>query len=436
MPPSVPPSSLMLHHAGNLYSKVEYGQQPNVYKTLLVQRHPQEVLLRERFLLGKEPLPKDKIERGLCIEDFTWAPKPYLPAQKRKAVAIHCVRRQPKHCPVELLAVAAVDFLSGQVLINSRLVPNLGWNGGSSRSESLRGWREARANLFSFIDQDTVIIGHKVQDDLEILRVLHRQIVDSRILATSAICTPPIKTCDYNPNLENVCKDFLGIKIRQGTTCALENALAAREIVLHCIRWPKDVDIWAKETQSGLWRDREERIRRRCSRRTKTAGFSVVHPATQKNTMSIYINGKKLGLGDNGPVAAYDEGYQSGYQDAYEAGFVNGFKVGYKRRCEQASGLEEAMEQAAPAAKRQRIHGPIRDAGEDENPNNHGEIVKRENNTDTSQVAKARSLLAHLMKDTKIKEIIQMLNQAQGETRTEREATSCQTGSTHVAADC
>lgn len=88
--------------------------------------------------------------------------------------------------------------MPGQVLINLRLVPNLGWNG-SSRSESLHGWREAHANLFDFIDQDTVIIRHKVQDDLEILCVLHRQIVDSRILATPAICTPPIKTHDYNP---------------------------------------------------------------------------------------------------------------------------------------------------------------------------------------------------------------------------------------------
>ncbi|KAM0456544.1 hypothetical protein ACHAPV_005136 [Trichoderma viride] len=427
----------MLHHGGNLYTKVEFGQQANIYKPLLVQRHPQEVLLRERFLLGKEPLPKERVEKGLCIEDFVRAPKAYPSIQKRKAVAIHCVRRQPKHCPMELLGIAAVDFLSGQVLINLRLVPNVGWNG-SSRSESLHGWREARANLFDFIDQDTVIIGHKVQDDLEILRLLHKQIVDSRILATSAICTPPAKGTDYKPYLENVCMDFLGIKLRQGATCPLENALASREIVLHCICWPKDLDIWAKETESGCWREREERVRRRFAKRTKTVGFSAVHPATQRNTTSIWINGKKLELGDNGPAAAYDEEYQSGYQDAYEAGFANGFKVGYKRRYEQANVSEGCveMEQAAPAAKRQRTHGPIRDADENENPKHHGENASQENNTDTSQVAKARSLLAHLMRDTKIKEIIQMLNQAQGKTRIGREATSGQIGGPHVAADC
>lgn len=437
IPPSAPASSLMLHHAGNLYSRVEYGQQPNIYKTLLVQRHPHEVLLRERFFLGKEPLPRDRVEKGLCIEDFVWAPKPYPSTQKRKAVAIHCVRRQPKHCPMELLAVAAVDFLSGQVLINLRLVPNIGWNG-SSRSESLHGWREARANLFDFIDQDTVIIGHKVQDDLEILRLLHKQIVDSRILATSAICMPPAKGHDYKPYLENVCMDFLGIKLRQGATCPLENALAAREIVLHCIRWPKDLDIWAKETKSGLWKEREERMRRRFAKRSKPVGFSTFHPATQKNAMSIWINGKKLELGGNGPAAAFDEEYQNGYQDAYEAGFANGFKVGYKRRYEQANapGDYTEMEQAAPAAKRQKTHESIRDADGSENPNNHGANASQENNTDTTQVAKARSLLAHLMKDTKITEIIQMLNQTQGETRIGREATKCQACSTHVAADC
>ncbi|KAK1237370.1 hypothetical protein MKX08_002995 [Trichoderma sp. CBMAI-0020] len=437
MYPSVQTASLMVQHGGNLYSKVDFGQQANIYKTLLVQRHPQEVLLRERFLLGRESLPKDRVEKGLCAEDFVRAPKAYPAIQKRKAVAIHCVRKQPKHCPMELLAFAAVDFLSGQFLINSRVVPNTGWNG-SSRSERLHGWREARANLFDFIDQDTVIIGHRVQDDLEILRLLHKQIVDSRIVAMSAICRPPAKENDYKPYLENVCMDFLGIKLRQGTTCPLENALASREIVLHCIRWPKDLDIWAKETKSGFWREREERMRRRFAKRTKAVGFSAFHPATQRNAGSIWINGQKLELSDSGPPAAYDEEYQSGYQDVYEAGFANGFKVGYKRRYEQENVSEDCVEveQAGPAAKRQKTHEPIRDADEHETLGYHGENASQENNTDTSQVAKARSLLAHLMRDTKITEIIQMLNQAQGETMLEREATSCQTGSAHVAADC
>lgn len=143
-------------------------------------------------------------------------------------------------------------------------------------------------------------------------------------------------------------------------------------------------------------------------------------------------------LGDHGPAAAYGDEYQGDYQDAYEAGFANGFKVGYKRRYEQASITEDhvEMEEASPAAKRQKIHGPMQDAGENENPNSHGEKASQKNNTDTSQVARARSLLAHLMEDTKIKEIIQMLNQAQGETSKEREGTSCQTGSPHVATDC
>lgn len=427
----------MLQHGGNIYSKLESSQQSNIYKTLLIQRHPRDVLLRERFPLKKEPLPTDKIEKGLQIEDFVWAPKIYPSIQKRKAVALHCVRKQPKHCPVELLAVAAVDFLSGQVLINSRLIPNIGWNG-SSRSESLHGWREARANLFDFIDQDTVIIGHKVQDDLEILRLLHKQIVDSQILATSAICMPSTKKQHYKPYLENVCMDFIGIKLRQGATCPLENALASREIVLHCIRWPKDLDAWAKETSSGFWREREERKYRRLAKRIKTVGSSAVYPVTQKNVKSVWISSNNLMLGDHGPAAAYGDEYQGDYQDAYEAGFANGFKVGYKRRYEQASITEDhvEMEEASPAAKRQKIHGPMQDAGENENPNSHGEKASQKNNTDTSQVARARSLLAHLMEDTKIKEIIQMLNQAQGETSKEREGTSCQTGSPHVATDC
>lgn len=254
-----------------MYTKLGVQQQWAVYKTLLVQRHSMDELLRERFPLGNKPLNEHKIKKGLYIEDFAWAPKRHPSIQKRKAVAIHCVRNHPKHCPVELLAIVAVDFLSGEILINSRVVPNVGWNG-SSRSESLHGWREARANLFEFIDQDTILVGHRIQITLEMLRLLHKQIVDSQILAASALY-------DYKPSLEKVCAEFVGIQIRQGATCPLENALAAREIVLHYIRKPK---VWAKETKTHYWRAQEGKNYRRCVKRINIIDSSAVHPVAQK----------------------------------------------------------------------------------------------------------------------------------------------------------
>jgi hypothetical protein len=434
---SVHNSSLMLQHEGNLYTRLGYGLQSNIYKTLLVQRHPLDVLLQGRFPIDKKPLSTEKAKKGIHIEDFVWAPKRNPSIQKRKAVALHCIRKQPKHCPIELIAVAAVDFLSGQVLINSRLIPNLGWNG-SSRSESLHGWREIRATLFDYIDQDTVIIGHSVREDLEILRLLHKQIVDSQILATSAIYTPQTKEYHYEPYLENLCMDFLGIKIRQGATCPLENALASREVVLHCIRWPKDLDIWAKETLSGYWEERDERERRRFMKRPKTAGSSGTHPIIQKNlkNVSIKMNGNNRMLINYDLAPAYADQYQGGYQDAYEAGFASGFKVGYKRRYEQNIVPEDCveMDRASPAAKRQKTHESTRDANGNESLSSNSASASQTNDANPSQVAKARSLLAHLMKDTKIKEVIQMLNQEQASKQ--HEAASCQAGSRHVAANC
>lgn len=429
MHPSVHESPLMLQHADNLYSKLTSSQQSAIYKALSTHRHSSDVLLRERFPLGNEPLPVHKRRKGLYIEDFLWAPKRHPSIQKRKAVSLHCVRNQPKHCPVELVAMVAVDVLSGEILIHSRLIPNLGWNG-SSRSESLHGWREARANLFDFIDQDTIIVGHKVQISLEMLRLLHRQIVDSQILTTSAIYRPSTSRHHYKPSLEKVCAEFVGIKIRQGAPCPIENALAAREIVLHCIRRPKDLDAWAKETRTRHWREEEEKKYRRFIKRINTVGSSSAHPVTQKNMNPVWNRSNNPVQADKGPVAAYDVGYQGGYQDAYEAGFKSGFKVGYKRRYEQVSSREDyaEMKQASPAVKWQKLHGSTQDADENKTPSSHNEDVNQMNNTENGQVARARSLLAHLMKDTKIKEIIQMLDQAQGEANKEREATSCQTG--------
>ncbi|PTB35894.1 hypothetical protein M441DRAFT_62278 [Trichoderma asperellum CBS 433.97] len=427
----------MLQHEGNLYTKLESNQQAAVYKALLVQRHSMDVLLRERFPLGHEPLPAHKIRKGLHIEDFVWAPQTHPFSQKRKAVSLHCVRHQPKHCPVELSAFVAVDFFSGEVLINSRVMPNLGWNG-SSRSESLHGWREARANLFDFIDQDTVIVGHKAQINLEMLRLLHKQIVDSQILTTSAIYRPSTSRHRYRPSLEKVCAEFVGIKIKQGAPCPLENALAAREIVLHCIRRPKDLHVWAKETRTSYWRGQEEKNFRRLVKRINSVDSSAVHPLTNLTNPVLSRRNKPV-LHDNGPVAAYDDDeYLGGYQDAYEAGFASGFKVGYKRRYEQAGFPVDyaEIEEACPAVKRPKTHEPIQGADDNENPSSFNEHLNQNNNTDMSQAARARSLLAHLMKDTKVKEIIQMLNQAQEKTSKNSKVTSCQTGLGHVAGDC
>jgi len=56
-------------------------------------------------------------------------------------------------------------------------------NDASRDGKALDGWEAARQEVWKFIDADTIIIGHAVKNDLDVLGMIHHQIVDSAILA-------------------------------------------------------------------------------------------------------------------------------------------------------------------------------------------------------------------------------------------------------------
>lgn len=48
--------------------------------------------------------------------------------------------------------------------------------------KALDGWEAARQEVWKFVDADTIIIGHAIKNDLDVLGMIHHQIVDSAIL--------------------------------------------------------------------------------------------------------------------------------------------------------------------------------------------------------------------------------------------------------------
>ena len=184
----------------------------------------------------------------------------------------------------ELALLCAVDCLTGETLINSFVRPDepvLDWRtrfsgvspavmaAAQAECRALAGWEAARTMLFRHVDADTVIVGHSVNHDLRVLRISHTKIVDASILTGEAVVGVNNKI--KSPwGLQQLCQDLLGLRIRDwrgGAHDCLEDTLAARELVLWCLRCPRELEVWAKQAS----KERSARKRNKSQRSVRPA---------------------------------------------------------------------------------------------------------------------------------------------------------------------
>ena len=207
-------------------------------------------------------------------------PKNLRGLPRRKAVALDCEMAGVEGNRNELIQVCVVDYVTGDVLLDT-LVEPLGkvvdWRtrchgvtvdvmrDAVAQGKTLKGWKEARRELWTFIDWDTVIVGSALHNDLDVLGIIHSNIVDSELLASKEI--GPL--CSQNWGLKTMCDELLRIPIqmkgKSGHEC-LEDAFASREIVLWCTCNPVEFRVWARvkteEEQLKLQQREVEKKRR------------------------------------------------------------------------------------------------------------------------------------------------------------------------------
>ena len=124
-----------------------------------------------------------------------------------------------------------------------------------SQGQALAGWAGARAELWKLIDQDTILIGHALQHDLDVLRMAHTRIVDSAILARNAV-----GTFKNDWGLQRLSKELLGVQIRDNEGAVhdcLEDVLATRAVVLCCVQDNAKLEAWAEAKRVELTREKE-----------------------------------------------------------------------------------------------------------------------------------------------------------------------------------
>jgi hypothetical protein len=214
----------------------------------------------------KEKSQRDKENEAKV--DLGFLPTPTsMPWQfpKRKAIALDCemVGVGPKGNQDALAFLSAVDFFTGEILINNYVQPTEkikqwrtrvsgvtppGLAAAVASGQAIFGWEAARQALWEYADANTVLIGHALDNDLRILRILHFKVVDSAILTGELVFNPaPDARLRRSWALKMLTKALLNRDIQignHGHNC-LEDTFATRDVVIWCLKHPDEATAWA-----------------------------------------------------------------------------------------------------------------------------------------------------------------------------------------------
>ncbi|RYP83655.1 hypothetical protein DL770_005348 [Monosporascus sp. CRB-9-2] len=265
----------------NIYTRLSTADQSTIYDMLVSACHPQRRLKKERYVL-----PADLQEESFAARESEWTQIHYLltpklqhSLPKRKAAVLDCEMASIQGGQSEAVSICVIDFLTGEVLVNSLVKPRMpiiDWRCNISgvtpaimslavaHNQALDGWEGARVELFRHIDEDTVLVGQSLNCDLQALRVVHGKIVDTAILTAEAVFGRE-KELRRLWGLSALCEELLDLRIRNGSGVhdRLEDAMAAREVVLWCLRHQVDLNIWATKTRKSFWRNEAQKRARK-----------------------------------------------------------------------------------------------------------------------------------------------------------------------------
>ncbi|PYH43178.1 uncharacterized protein BP01DRAFT_403198, partial [Aspergillus saccharolyticus JOP 1030-1] len=175
--------------------------------------------------------------------------------------------------------LAVVDFLTGEVLINQYVKPSgrvTHWNSritgitlkdmnAAVRSgAAFRDWQAAREAVWDYVDSDTVLIGQTLHNDLHALGMVHFRVVDTALLTAEAVFSGWEDSTRYPRlwSLKKLAWAMLGrqIQARSAGHSALEDALATRDVLIHCLENPVELRKWACEGRREYWDSGDGRL--------------------------------------------------------------------------------------------------------------------------------------------------------------------------------
>ncbi|KAG9199542.1 hypothetical protein G6514_008400 [Epicoccum nigrum] len=201
------------------------------------------------------------------VSEFESAPARNPGKVRCDIISVACSRIVLEDGRHEVIKMAAVDVLTGRVLMSHLVCTNphakvTNWQSPVTGFASfrdiedarqagyrvLKGWTAARAALFSFMDKDTIIVGHNLRAELDALRIIHGRAIDMVKVVEKAAGGPLSKA---QVNLDSWCRDVANVASFAtdpafGRDC-LMNAFAARELSLWVLKNREEFEKKAKQ---------------------------------------------------------------------------------------------------------------------------------------------------------------------------------------------
>jgi len=221
--------------------------------------------------------------RAIKHIDYRKTPAPSAVA-KFRAVVLDCEMAGVASGAGEVIMLCVTEYVTGAVLLNRYVNPSekitqmrssihgiskSTLNDAISQGQTLSGWEGARSELWKYIDDNTILVGHALENDLDGLRMIHPRVVDSGILSRKEVGVHYL-----GGSLAALCSDLLNVEIRKNkgaTHDCLEDVLATREVVLFCTQNKEAFRSWGEAKKGEAMRLKEERDIARKEQESKKA---------------------------------------------------------------------------------------------------------------------------------------------------------------------
>lgn len=237
--------------------------------------------------------------RAFKHKDYLETPAASDKTPKFRAVALDCEMAGVAGGAGEAILLCVTDYVTGAVLMNrfvwptERITQIRSSIHGISKStleaavlqgQALHGWKQARLELWKYIDSSTILVGHALEHDLDALRIIHPLIVDSGILSINAV---GIRRAQWG--LKTLCAELLNFQIRKnegGIHDCLEDVLATREVVLFCTRKKEAFQSWAETKIKKEMRLQDERERAKLEKENEKVWKAKAKAKGEINSLS------------------------------------------------------------------------------------------------------------------------------------------------------
>lgn len=142
---------------------------------------PKDLNLRKKFIHIKQLRENLKIDNDSKVQQMR--------KEKVKAVSLDCEMCFTNH-GFEMMKLSLIDFKTEKKLIDSIIHPdgefiidlNTHVSGVESIPKSAMTFDEVMIKIAQLTDEDTIIVGHGLENDLNVLRLIYPKIVDTAIL--------------------------------------------------------------------------------------------------------------------------------------------------------------------------------------------------------------------------------------------------------------